>query len=154
MKAKLVIPVALAIVLILTACGTQSTPIAVGVTEASTSAPTLAPTDVPPTATMGMPTVAATSAPVASNVVEGKAVNVDIANFAFAPQQLTIHAGTTVTWINNDSAAHTVTADDGSFDSGRLATGAKFAFTFNQTGTFTYKCNFHSSMTATITVVQ
>ena len=50
------------------------------------------------------------------------------------------------------SAQHTVTADDGSFDGGPLATGATFSQTFSTAGTFSYHCKIHPSMTATITV--
>ncbi len=51
--------------------------------------------------------------------------------------------GTTVQWINDDSVAHTVTADGGAFDSGSLAPGATFSFTFSQAGDFPYYCHFH-----------
>jgi plastocyanin len=77
---------------------------------------------------------------------------VTIAGFAFLPQTLTVAKGTTVTWTNNDSTTHTVTSDSGVWDSGNLAPGKTFSFTFNQTGTFPYHCNIHSSMTAKIVV--
>lgn len=75
-----------------------------------------------------------------------------IEGFAFGPAELTVPAGTTVTWTNNDGAPHTVTADDGSFGSENLATGDTFSFTFDTPGTYTYHCEIHPSMTATITV--
>ncbi len=78
---------------------------------------------------------------------------VTIQNFAFSPATLEVKIGTTITWKNMDSAPHTVSADDGSFDSGTLNTGDTFSFTFNEAGTFTYHCNIHPDMTATITVV-
>jgi len=77
---------------------------------------------------------------------------ITIEGFAFGPADITVPAGTTVTWTNNDSAPHTVTADDGSFGSENLATGDTFSFTFGTPGTYTYHCNIHPSMTATITV--
>jgi plastocyanin len=77
---------------------------------------------------------------------------VSIANFAFALASMTVAVGTTVTWTNNDSAGHTVTADDGSFKSDALATGATFSQTFATAGTFAYHCAIHSSMKGTITV--
>jgi len=77
---------------------------------------------------------------------------VDIKDFAFSPADLEVSVGTTVTWTNDDSATHTVTADDGSFDSGDLANGATFSQTFDTAGTFTYHCAKHPNMTATITV--
>jgi len=77
---------------------------------------------------------------------------VSISNFAFDPGVLEIAAGTTVTWTNNDGANHTVTADDGSFDSGSFGSGATFSFTFDTPGTFTYHCDIHSNMTGSVVV--
>jgi plastocyanin len=79
---------------------------------------------------------------------------VTIANFAFGPASLSVAAGTTVTWTNNDSAAHTATADDGSFDSSTIAPGATFSQAFDTAGTFAYHCAIHPNMTATIEVSQ
>ncbi len=79
-------------------------------------------------------------------------VPVSIAGFAFVPADLTITAGSTVTWKNNDTVAHTATGDAGEFDSGNLANGASFAHTFNTKGTFTYHCAIHATMKATIVV--
>lgn len=70
----------------------------------------------------------------------------NIYNMAF-PASTTIKKGTTVTWYNQDSFAHTVTSDDGiSFSSGNLASGATFSFTPSKAGTFDYHCNIHSNM--------
>jgi plastocyanin len=80
------------------------------------------------------------------------AAAVTIANFAFAPPSLQIAAGTTVTFTNNDTTAHTATADDGSFDTGTIDPGTSAEITFNTPGTYTYKCKFHASMTGTIIV--
>ncbi len=60
--------------------------------------------------------------------------------YEFMPMECTVPVGTTVTWINNDEAEHTVTASDGLFDSGNIMTtnvapGASFSFTFNEPGT-------------------
>jgi plastocyanin len=77
---------------------------------------------------------------------------VTIINFAFSPATLTIKAGTSVTWTNKDSVAHTVVSDSGIFSSGSLATNATYSYTFKTAGTFTYKCSIHPSMTGTITV--
>ena len=60
--------------------------------------------------------------------------------------------GSTVTWTNDDSAAHTATADDGSFDSSSIAPGATFSQAFDTAGTFAYHCSIHPNMTATIEV--
>jgi plastocyanin len=60
--------------------------------------------------------------------------------------------GDTVTWTNDDSTTHTVTADAGAFKSNDLAPGDKFTFTFTTAGAFAYHCSIHPTMTATITV--
>ena len=86
----------------------------------------------------------------AASNVGGNAVSV--ASFSFQPAAITVSVGMTVTWTNNDSAGHTVTADDGSFKSDTLATGATFSQTFATAGTFAYHCSIHSSMTGTVTV--
>jgi plastocyanin len=79
---------------------------------------------------------------------------IDIKNFAFNPSNTTVKVGTTVTWTMQDaSTTHTVTASDGTFDSGDLSqVGKTFPFTFTKAGTFTYKCSIHNSMTGTIVV--
>lgn len=77
---------------------------------------------------------------------------VSIVGFAFQPGSLEVAAGTTVTWTNDDPAPHTVTAADGSFDSGTLASGATFSQVFDQAGTFAYACAIHPTMTGTIIV--
>jgi plastocyanin len=74
--------------------------------------------------------------------------SVEIKNFAFGPTPLTVSVGTTVTWTNNDTTTHTVTSTSGptSFDSGNLAQGSTFSYTFNQTGTYDYICTIHPDM--------
>ena len=77
---------------------------------------------------------------------------VDIADFAFDPQTITVKAGTEVTWKNSDDATHTATADDGSFDTGDLDKGDSKSVTFDKAGSFTYYCRFHPFMKATVEV--
>jgi plastocyanin len=82
---------------------------------------------------------------------------VQIINMAFQPQQITVPVGTTVTWTNADTTAHTVTAGTadaptGEFDSGNLDPGATFTYTFDQPGTFAYFCSIHPNMVGTVTV--
>ena len=72
------------------------------------------------------------------------AAMVEIKGFAFNPATITISKGTTVTWTQKDSAPHTVTTDI--FDSGRLSQGQAFSYTFNQAGTFEYRCTIHPSI--------
>ena len=71
----------------------------------------------------------------------------------FSPEDLTINVGDTVVWTNNDDSPHTVTADDDEFNSGNLAEGATWSYTFTEAGTYDYHCNYHSSMTGSVTVV-
>jgi surface protein len=75
-------------------------------------------------------------------------------NMQFDPEELTISVGDTVTWTNNDGMSHTATSTDGpeSFDSGNIGSGNTWSFTFTEAGTYEYKCDYHSSMTATIIV--
>jgi plastocyanin len=77
---------------------------------------------------------------------------VAIQNFAFAPQVLTVTAGTTVTWTNSDEDPHTVTATDKSFHSAALDTGGKYSFTFAKPGEYAYFCSLHPHMTGKIIV--
>ncbi len=77
-----------------------------------------------------------------------------IQGFAFSPAALTVSKGTTVTWTNKDSAAHTVTTTEPGegFNSGNMANGATMSYTFNNPGTFKYRCSLHSNMTGTVVV--
>jgi plastocyanin len=70
---------------------------------------------------------------------------VTIAGFAYQPQDLTVAVGTTVTWTNTDTVAHTVTWDDKSVDSGLFEQGQTFSYTFTTPGTFGYYCIPHGA---------
>ena len=89
---------------------------------------------------------------VSPSPVLAQAQAVTIVNFAFQPATLEVPVGTTVTWTNQGSAPHTVTADDGSFDSGTLQPGGTFSMTFDTPGTFIYHCEIHPNMMGTIVV--
>lgn len=105
------------------------------------------------TATTGTaPTPAPTSAAASASAAPSSAGTVTIKDFAFGPSSITVAAGTTVTWSNQDSVGHTVTADDGSFDSKTIASGASFSQAFPTAGTYAYHCTIHTSMTATVIV--
>lgn len=78
--------------------------------------------------------------------------NISIYNMSFGTGSLTVKAGTTVKWTNNDNMTHTVTADDSSFDSGNIAAGGTYSHTFSTAGTYKYHCTLHSGMTGTVTV--
>jgi len=87
---------------------------------------------------------------------DGKAATgaqaVQIQNFAFTPQTLEVPVGTTVTWTNLDTVAHTATADDGTFNSGNLNPHESFSFRFDKPGTYVYNCSYHPNMQGTIIV--
>jgi plastocyanin len=78
--------------------------------------------------------------------------SVDITGKGFAPKAVTVTAGKVVTWQNTTSTAHTVTADDGSFDSGPLALNDQFANAFISPGTYPYHCSIHPAMTGVVVV--
>jgi plastocyanin len=88
-------------------------------------------------------------------VPQGDPLTINIQNFAFAPNNPQVTVGTVVTWVNLDSAPHTATSTSGpvSFNSGTLAQNQTFSFTFTQVGTYQYRCNIHTSMLGSITVV-
>jgi plastocyanin/uncharacterized membrane protein YozB (DUF420 family) len=91
----------------------------------------------------------------ATEVVETQIV---MEQFEFSPAEITIPAGTTLSWINNDSAPHTVIFDDGSVDSDRLDQGMEFSYTFDTPGTYPIYCAYHGGvggvgMSMTVTVV-
>jgi plastocyanin len=77
---------------------------------------------------------------------------VEIGDSAFAPAKVTITAGQVVTWRNTSSATHTVTADDGSFESGDLGQSDQFANLFDAPGTYAYHCAIHPKMAGTVIV--
>jgi plastocyanin len=78
--------------------------------------------------------------------------SVRIEDFKYVPASVSVEVGTTVTWTNEDSTAHTATAEDGTFDTGMLAKGASGSFTFDKAGTYDYYCIPHKFMKASITV--
>ncbi len=63
-------------------------------------------------------------------------------NFSFSPNSLTVKVGTKVTWTNHDSVTHTVTSNQGTFNSS-VPPGSNFSFTFTKAGTYAYHCNIH-----------
>ena len=78
--------------------------------------------------------------------------SVSMKGSVFTPKSVTIRPGGKVTWINDDSVVHTVTADDGSFDSGVIATGGRHEHTYAKAGTYGYKCSYHPGMEGTVVV--
>jgi plastocyanin len=117
-----------AIALAVTACGSgYSTP---------TPAPSPVPVTPPSSSTpISVPTGAST-----------------LGNRAFNPDTLDVAAGTTVTWTNNDSIAHTSTSNGAGWDSGAIPPQGHFSMTFANAGTFPYHCAIHPGMVGTVTV--
>ncbi|MBX7554806.1 plastocyanin/azurin family copper-binding protein [Streptomyces sp. NPDC004232] len=98
---------------------------------------------------MSTSSAGAAAAPVTGNAVA-------IKNFAFSPTTLKVRAGTTVTWTNQDTDAHTVTsaASAGPLHSAALTTHATYSYTFTKPGTYAYLCTIHPFMTATVEVTR
>jgi Copper binding proteins, plastocyanin/azurin family len=116
-----------AIALLVTACGSGY------------SAPSPSPTPVP------MPVESGSSITIPPGAFT-------LGNRAFSPATLDIAVGTTVTWTNTDSIAHTSTGDGNAWDSGSIAARGQFSRLFGTTGTFPYHCTIHPGMVGTVTV--
>jgi plastocyanin len=78
-------------------------------------------------------------------------IQVTIDNFTFAPQELTVKVGDTVTWTNHDDIPHTVVSA-GKFRSKAMDTDNSFSFTFTSAGDYKYFCSLHPHMTGLIKV--
>ena len=78
---------------------------------------------------------------------------VEIVEFTYEPDPVTIEEGGKVIWINRDSAPHTATADDGSFDTETLEQGKIKSESFKKAGSYPYFCEIHPSMRGTVEVV-
>ena len=113
-----------------TACGSNSTSPSGGTTPTT------------PSSTTSGPSVTASIPAGASGLTTS----------AFGANPLTVAAGTTVAWTNNDSIAHTSTANAGQWNSGTINPGDTFRFTFSTPGTYTYHCTIHPGMVGTVTV--
>ncbi|HEY6550506.1 MAG TPA: cupredoxin family copper-binding protein [Solirubrobacterales bacterium] len=83
-----------------------------------------------------------------------RAAKVEIIDFAYDPDPVTIQAGGKVIWTNRDSAPHTATAEDGRFDTGTIAEGKIKSETFKDPGTYAYLCEIHPTMHGTVEVVE
>ncbi|HET9154108.1 MAG TPA: cupredoxin domain-containing protein [Solirubrobacterales bacterium] len=82
-----------------------------------------------------------------------KSEKVKIVEFSYEPDPVVVQAGGKVIWQNEDTAPHTATADDGSFDTGTIEKGKLGSATFREPGTYTYHCEIHPSMHGTVEVV-
>ena len=80
--------------------------------------------------------------------------NVKITDFSYVPEVIEVNVGATISWTNKDNMPHTITADDGSWDSGRVKKNETYSHTFDKAGTFEYHCAYHASMKGSIIVSQ
>ena len=101
-------------------------------------------------------TSAKNEAPVAKNepsqISSANAVAVSIKSFKFLPADITVKVGDTVTWTNEDSAAHTVESADETLKSDELSKGDTYSHTFTKAGKYDYICGIHPSMKGSVTV--
>src|SRR4029450_7612890 len=104
----------------------------------SASTPSPPPTPPPVTSGSGTPVTIPTGAST-------------LGNRAFSPDAVDVAVGTTVTWTNSDSIAHTSTSNGAGWDSGAIAPRAQFSMTFQNAGTFPYHCEIRPRMVGTIT---
>jgi plastocyanin len=118
-----------------------------------TTSPPASPTPPAPTPTPipQVPAPAPAPTPVPATPVQGP-YDVWIPGNQYMPSTLTVPVGTKVTWTNKEGNIHTVTSNDGLFDSGILGFGQTFSYTFTARGTFNYYCIPHEGMTGQIIV--
>ena len=121
-----------------TACGSNYSSSAPSPSPSPSAAP--APSSSP--ATAGGP-VSSVTIPVGASVLGPQ---------AFAPDDLDVAVGTTVTWKNTDSVAHTSTSDAAGWDSGIVNPGGQFSTSFSTAGTYHYHCAIHPGMIGTVVV--
>ncbi len=88
---------------------------------------------------------------IVSNVTWAAAFNINVQNFAYTPNPVTVNIGDTVTWTNHDGAVHSTTENNNVWSSD-LNPGNSFPFTFNNPGTYSYFCRFHPGMVGTVEV--
>jgi plastocyanin len=82
----------------------------------------------------------------------GNATRAELRGMTFSPNRIEIAAGAAIIWTNNDQLIHTVTADDGSWDSGPIEPGATWAHTFAQPGDYSFHCTPHPFMKGVVVV--
>jgi plastocyanin len=128
-------------VVVVTGDGTGA-PAVVTITEPTTTA-----------AAGAAPTIEAPPAATATAAGGLAAKNVRVVDNDYEPGDVRVQTGQEIRWTNVGEIPHTVTAEDRSFDSGIMATGAEFRMSFDTAGTYAYFCTLHPDMVGTITVV-
>ncbi|MEA2666321.1 MAG: hypothetical protein QOI11_3265 [Candidatus Eremiobacteraeota bacterium] len=117
-------------------------------TAAASAAPAPAASAAPSAPSSAAPSTAGSTAPSATAV---RPV-VHIRNFAYVPDTITVAAGQSVLFVQDDQTPHTVTASDKSFDSGNLDQRATWSHAFAKPGTYAYICAYHPNMKGTVVV--
>ena len=110
-----------------------------------------APAPNPSMPPMSMPT-APPATPASTQATPAPTLIVHIRDFQYIPKDPAIHVGDTIQYINDDESAHTVTADDKSYDSGYMAKGQTWSKTYTVAGAYPYFCAYHAFMRASVTV--
>jgi plastocyanin len=108
-----------------------------------------------PNSTVSTPFATSTPLPAASGAPATTPTPVTllrVQDFSFAPPTVTTTVGTKLTWTNAGPSNHTVTANDGSFDSGPIQLNGSFSFTPTKPGTYAYRCTIHPTMSGTLVV--
>jgi plastocyanin len=100
----------------------------------------------------GSPSTSATAPNPAAAGPAVASATIDIKSFKFKPVVVTVKKGGRIRWTNSDSAAHTATADDRSFDTQTIDKGKARTVTVTTPGSFPYHCDFHPFMKATVVV--
>lgn len=90
-------------------------------------------------------------APQTPVVSRASQMTVEVRDFDFFPRDLTVEAGTAITWVNRDSAPHDATDEAGGWGTGLLQQGESATLTFDSPGTYRYLCTIHPNMKATLT---
>lgn len=97
------------------------------------------------------PLLAGMIVPVWAQQAPAGAISID--NFTFNPKQVTVKAGTTVTWTNHDDIPHGIASSSNTFTRSKaLTTDDSFSFTFTTPGTYQYFCYLHPNMVGTVVV--
>jgi plastocyanin len=141
--------VALAMTLVLGACGSGSTQSPAVTTAPATAAATPAPaTGASASAAAPSQAGGASSAASCAPAAAGAAatVKVTIKNFAFSPEPVTAKVGDVIGWTNSDGVSHTATLDDGSCTTDTIPTGTTQALVFSAPGTYPYHCSIHPTL--------
>jgi plastocyanin len=124
-----------ATIVLAAACGSDNPAPPAAPSQPSSPAPPPPPPAGQATASVSIPTNAAT-----------------LGNRAFAPPELDVAAGTTVTWTNTDTVTHTSTSDGAGWESGAISPGGQFSVAFPTAGTFPYHCAIHPGMVGRVVV--